>query len=106
MPGSQATIKQLDREPEPVASIQGRSDLAGARDPILARNRRDLNRATARRITENETAELLPRMEAAIEAAKEAKQLVALGEWAGIPRPDNSLRRALSDLAEALTGRP
>lgn len=87
-------ITAAPSEPEPTK--RGRVTLVP--DQVLARARKDLNQATARRIYENESQTLLPQLEAAVAAKREAEQLLALGEWGGIAKSNDQLRQALEDL--------
>lgn len=75
-----------------------RSPVTRVPDQVLARARKDLNKATARRIYADELPALLLKLEAAAVSKLEAEQLVALGEWGGIAQDGERLRQALATL--------
>jgi hypothetical protein len=78
-----------------------RSRVTFLQDQVLARHRKELNKSTARRIYENETPDLIPRLKAAIAATGEAKQLLVVGEWGGADGND-PLHQALDDLRKEI----
>jgi hypothetical protein len=95
------TINELPlRSSSKVATIQEPGDVKARRNLTLVRARKDLNRATARRIVDNEADELLTRLRAAVEDAEEAKALTAIASWSGSERED-ALRLSLQQLKEA-----
>lgn len=103
MPGGDAPIPQLQPNPRSqVTSIHEKADLRESRDPAFVHHRKDLDKATVRRIVENEAAELLPHIRKAIDEAEQLKQLVAMASWSSSEKED-SLRLSLKKLEAAAT---
>ena len=98
--GSRAFGQPPSRLNSRIASIQGRSKAGGSHDSTLIQARKDMNRATMRRVVENEADELLARLSAAVEDAEEARTLAVIAHWSGSERED-ALRLSLQQLKAA-----
>jgi hypothetical protein len=101
MPNREAEVKELKpRQESPVAQIFERAG-EGPADPELIRNLEESNRATARRIAENEAARCLPLLEQAALVAQRGSQLYAMAAFAQDKETQEALGEALERLRDA-----
>jgi hypothetical protein len=99
MQDHEAEITQLKpRQESPVRRI---NETAGGEEPRkteLERSSEEMNRATVRRITENEATRCPPILEQAILDAQRGRQLYSMAAFA----QDNDTQRELADVLERL----